>query len=420
MTVRADSAGLIRRARGCSDPIRLRGRHQRIDAETGELLADVITMRCPGGVLLVPCGDRRSARCPACAETYRGDAYQLVASGLRGGKGVPQSVARNPTLMLTLTAPSFGRVHTIRTRDGGCPCGERHARDDEVLGTALYPNSYRYNEQATWNHLASTLWKRTAQGIRRKLARELGVRRNCLSQVVRVRFIKAAEFQRRGVVHYHVVIRLDGPAEAGSAPPAACTSALLRRAVGSVIRDVEVRTPAIGGSGQAIRWGRQTEVAPLSTGQASRAAGYIAKYATKATESVAGGVVIPRLRSVRELEGVAVPEHALRLIEAAWRVGGVRGLEGARRWAHQFGYGGHVLTKSPGYSATFGDLRAARLAWKSGRPLTLRTITRGRLDYAGRGYRDPVVAQVAAMTWAEGLATRPPRRQSGAADAGPR
>jgi hypothetical protein len=322
--------------------------------------------------------------------------------------------------MLTLTAPSFGRVHTIRNRDRACPCGDRHARDDEVLGTPLSPNSYRYEDQATWNHLASTLWKRTAQGIRRKLAGELGVRRNRLSQTVRVRFIKAAEFQRRGVVHYHVVIRLDGPDEAGSSPPAACTAALLQRVVRSVIRDVEVPAPATGSRGRAIRWGRQTEVASLSTGEASRAAGYIAKYATKATESVAGGVVVPRLRSVRELESLQLPEHALRLIEAAWRVGGAQGLEGARRWAHQFGYGGHVLTKSPGYSATFGDLRAARVAWKSGRPATLRTITRGRLDYAGRGYRDSVVALFAGITSAEGLARRPPTRHSGGADAGPR
>ncbi len=48
----------------CSHPIRLRGWHERIDAETGELLVQIFTARNPGGVLLVACGDRRAASCP--------------------------------------------------------------------------------------------------------------------------------------------------------------------------------------------------------------------------------------------------------------------------------------------------------------------------------------------------------------------
>jgi Replication initiator protein, pSAM2 len=35
-------------------------------------------------------------------------------SGLRGGKGVPQTVAEHPLVFATFTAPSFGPVHTIR------------------------------------------------------------------------------------------------------------------------------------------------------------------------------------------------------------------------------------------------------------------------------------------------------------------
>lgn len=135
MTPVAAAVDEVRRANGCVDPIRLRGWHERIDPATGELLARVISARQHGGVLVVPCGDRRSAKCPACAETYRHDAFQLVVSGLRGGKGVPDAVAGHPAVMATLTAPSFGRVHTIRDRDGRCPCGDRHSPDDEVLGT---------------------------------------------------------------------------------------------------------------------------------------------------------------------------------------------------------------------------------------------------------------------------------------------
>jgi hypothetical protein len=41
-------------------------------------------------VLLKACGTRRESRCPSCAATYRADAYQLLAAGLKGGKGVPE------------------------------------------------------------------------------------------------------------------------------------------------------------------------------------------------------------------------------------------------------------------------------------------------------------------------------------------
>jgi len=46
--------------------------------------------------------------CPACSTIYKYDAYQVVVSGLRGGKSVPQSVAAALRLFVTLTAPSFG------------------------------------------------------------------------------------------------------------------------------------------------------------------------------------------------------------------------------------------------------------------------------------------------------------------------
>src|SRR5207253_898782 len=73
-------------------------------------------------------------------------------------------------------------------------------------------------------------------------------------------------------------------------------------------------------------------------------------------------------------------------VEAAWLVGGEKGLRGARRWAHQFGYGGHTLTKSHDYSVTFAALRGARVAWRSGHPAdaSADVVTRGRLAYAGR------------------------------------
>ena len=68
------------------------------------------------GTVLAPCGNRRAAVCPACSDRYAADAYHLLRAGLAGdqAKGVPETVVEHPRAFLTLTAPSFGPVHTGR------------------------------------------------------------------------------------------------------------------------------------------------------------------------------------------------------------------------------------------------------------------------------------------------------------------
>lgn len=216
---------------GCVNPIRLRGFYQRISAKTGELLEVVGSPERADGVLLISCKDRRASCCPPCARTYERDAYQLLAAGLRGGKTVPTIVGTHPMVMLTLTAPSFGVVHGNRDRGRPCRCEQYHDVDDPQVGGAIHPEQYHYTDQVIWNHYAPELWKRTVRGIRHGLARALGVSRSQLSQKASVRFAKVAEFQRRGTVHYHAIIRLDGPTGFDDAPPAECTVALLEQVV---------------------------------------------------------------------------------------------------------------------------------------------------------------------------------------------
>ena len=104
-----DQAGL------CSHPVRLRG--VTLDRGTGEL---------GEGGLVVPCKDRRAAVCPSCSRLYQADAWQLVAAGIRGGKGVSPGVVAHPQLFVTLTAPSFGPVHRIdRSSQRRLPCRPR-------------------------------------------------------------------------------------------------------------------------------------------------------------------------------------------------------------------------------------------------------------------------------------------------------
>jgi hypothetical protein len=100
----------------CAHPVRLRGRVEHADRATGELRTVYDSGREPDATLLKACGNRRAAVCPSCSATYQADTFQLLAAGLRGGKGVPETVSGHPRLFVTFTAPSFGRVHSRRAQ----------------------------------------------------------------------------------------------------------------------------------------------------------------------------------------------------------------------------------------------------------------------------------------------------------------
>jgi hypothetical protein len=372
----------------CRRPVRLAGVIEAVDTATGECRTTYSTATEPDGTLLKCCGNRREAVCPSCAERYRGDAFQLVASGLRGGKGTPESVAGHPTVFVTITAPSFGHVHSRRLRNGEaqrcrprrraetCPhgvrmsCGAIHDADHACLGEPLCPECFDYELAVLWNAMAPELWRRTAIQLPRELARLCGLPHRELRRRVRVSYVKVAEYQRRGALHFHCVIRVD-QAQARDRghlvePPATdFTVELLADAIEAAIRHVAVRTPATAGNeqGREVRWGAELELRPLdasaSEDEAGRCAGYIAKYATKSTEAVGG--LTSRL-SAAELRSLRVPDHARRYIESAWRLGSDPDLRRLRlrRWAHTLGFRGHCFTKSRRYSTTFTALRRAR------------------------------------------------------------
>jgi hypothetical protein len=159
----------------CAHPVRLRGRVDHADPQTGEVRTAYSTDREPDATLLKACGNRRVSVCPSCSATYQADSFHLLAAGLRGGKGVPERVARHPRLFVTFTAPSFGQVHTRKAqgllvypchpyRQGQrCPhglrlgCWQRHDADDPRLGEPLCPRCYQAGAQVLWNALAGRL-----------------------------------------------------------------------------------------------------------------------------------------------------------------------------------------------------------------------------------------------------------------------
>ncbi len=108
----------VRRVGYCARPVRLAGQVRAVDPASGWERLTYSTAAEPDGCLLKACGQRRETVCPSCSAVYQSDAFQLLAAGLRGGKGVPESVAEHPALFVTFTAPSFGPVHARRERDG--------------------------------------------------------------------------------------------------------------------------------------------------------------------------------------------------------------------------------------------------------------------------------------------------------------
>jgi hypothetical protein len=136
---------------------------------------------------------------------------------------------------------------------------------------------------------------------------------------------------------------------------------------------------------------------------AEQVAGYIAKYATKATESFGSG--LDRRLDADELEHLDnLPAHIGELVRACWELGGRPELEGLRlqAWAHMLGFGGHWSTKSRRYSTTFTVLRRARVAFAKRR----RARDGVPLDAWGRPEDDQAVTVIATWTYvASGYAT---------------
>jgi hypothetical protein len=96
-------------------------------------------------------------------------------------------------------------------------------------------------------------------------------------------------------------------------------------------------------------------------------AGYIAKYATKATEAL--GVTLDCRLGEADLEDLDLPAYVAELVRACLELAARPGLAGLRlgKWAHMLGFGGHFATKSRRYSTTLGALRRARVAFAIGR-----------------------------------------------------
>ncbi|BCO67497.1 replication initiator [Mycobacterium intracellulare] len=347
--------------------------------------------------VMIRCGNRRAAICPSCSDLYAADTWQLVHAGAHGGHhGMPETTADRPQVFATLTAPSFGTVHTSSSRPGlpdtvchpagsgksRCPhgkalrCNAIHASNDLEVGQPLCPDCYDYTGHVLFNWQAPELWRRFTIALRRAVAARLR-RMGIDPDAVRVSFVKVAEYQRRAVVHYHTLIRLD-PVDSDDmtsdfAVSAIELAAIVRQAAERV--QLPVSSPAgIGDTSsesatRTLRFGTQIDVQPLTgadetgkPGLARRVAAYLAKYTTK---SVAEFGIAARRISSAAIGELDISAHIRRILSTLAELATLPGNTAMLGWLHTLGYRGHITTKSRRYSTTMTALRAVRHRWRT-------------------------------------------------------
>jgi hypothetical protein len=351
--------------------------------------------------VLSRCNNRRAVVCPSCSDLYARDTWQLVHAGLHGGHhDLPTTVAEHPQVFVTLTAPSFGAVHTTRDdihRSHGRRChdpGRRgftrcrhgkplwcsaiHGDDDARIGQPLCAQCYDYTGHVLFGWHAPELWRRFTIHLRRLLDSHLRASGEAANSV-RINYVKVAELQRRAIPHFHAVIRLDARPEPGEPPTppdssitAADVAVIVQRAARAVTLTVLDPERPDNGNGRALRFGSQTDTQALEPGTGSGAgemapkrsgrsvAAYLAKYVTKSVAEFGVGV---RRMSPLAIADLDVTAHVRAILTTITTLAADSAYPGMDRWLHTLGYRGHVTTKSRLFSTTMGALRAHRATW---------------------------------------------------------
>ena len=285
-----------------------------------------------------------------------------------------------------------------------------HAEDDPINGAPLCGDCYDWEGAVVWQWWAPEMWRRTTIALRRGLATALDVPERRLKTVASLQYAKVAEYQARGLIHFHAMIRLDGPNGPGS--PAPLDGNDLAQVLKTAAPATTYTAPPVdeNDTARVLAWGQQLDVRVVRDGHRTddptgpltpeQVAVSLAKYSTKDSNSLrTPGERRPHLtrltKTCREL-GERARQHDK---ESPYLLLG--------KWAHMLGFRGHFSTKSRSYSVTLGALRRARQRFqtlaaesrRTGEPLDVRdleerlladeeetTLVIGNWTYQGTGW----------------------------------
>ncbi|TQL55043.1 replication initiator [Subtercola boreus] len=176
---------------------------------------------------LIPCSTSDADKCEPCAEFRKQlSMRQMLTTLSRDGSAAA---------LFTLTAPSFGRVHSsywtakdeFRSRHlpdtereakrlyrkqfaSPCPCSGFHTSSEGIAGTPVNPNTYDYAAEIIWNANLPALVSSMKRKVK-TMAKTAGI------DLQNFRMFIVYERQVRGALHTHVLLACEGNAPAFAA-----------------------------------------------------------------------------------------------------------------------------------------------------------------------------------------------------------
>lgn len=147
---------------------------------------------------LVRCSLRRVAVCFGCAELYRMDWRTIAYDGVFGADR--QLLDEFDFFVLTLTALSFGPVHSVTEERKRCRCGLIHnpETDQAYMGQPVDVEKYGKSDAMRWNLGSPRLLDQLHKRIRTAFS----------ISPAEYSFIGAKEPQKRMSLHFHIVLRI--------------------------------------------------------------------------------------------------------------------------------------------------------------------------------------------------------------------
>lgn len=257
------------------------------------------------------CWSQDYAYCPSCSSLNSLYMKKLIGAGLEK--------SNSKFYLMTLSAPSFGKIHTVphgaSDKMKRCACGTFHEYGSALAGVPLNLDNYRYRDQVNWNKNSGKLFSNTIAKLEKNLPGSA--------------WFSVREYQKRGAVHFHVIVRVDSEIS-----PVDVVKTL--RSFGSTKN-----------KGQS--WGRNIDAQLLVDGDSEQTVRYLVKISKYASKSFG-----------KEAEKQSSEQkHFYKRLDRASLKAGLKESTVAK-----FGYGGNSFTQSANWSdLTKNALKEESRAW---------------------------------------------------------